>query len=713
MRGAIAAYLFVLLLPSAARAGFEAPPYEPLEFRPAVPTYEVSPDLSNVANLNQFGPLTPRQRELLVRDGFFVAPASDQQLYFVYEGNDYLVVPNFVAADAVLQLYHIFYDYTLREIEHERLIPLCRVLTEHMLEESLSLHRELPDGDVREAALRNVAYFGVAAKVLGMRIPLPRPAAEMVEREWQMIAAHEDRLPSAIFPFDEDYAQYVPRGHYTRNEDMERYFRAMMWYGRMPFPLRWPGEQVAYQQIRQSLLITRLLFGTQLLGAPAVETWRRIYEPTTFYVEAADDLTPDEWREAALVVWGELPGPSGLEDTARLEQFGELAERMRAPRIATFPEGAMGVIGMPTGPQFRFMGQRSIPDSYMLQQLVFSYVGTWEEQREFPRGLDVMSVLGSERAYHHLDTLYRDTRYERYPEQMAKLRRGFAERSEKQWRANLYWGWLWVLKGLIEPFGDGYPAFMQTEAWLDKELSTALASWAQMRHDTILYAKQSYTAEGGDGEPYEEPPVPKGYVEPVAEVYHRLVWLTQATREGLRDRDLLTPSLEESFGRMEDLLVFLMRVSVKELTNQPLKAAEYDQIRLIGAELERLTNLVTQAIGGPEGLLVSEADEDMAVIADVHTGPGSVSCLEVGVGRANHIFVVVPIEGRLYLTRGSVFSYYEFLHPASDRLTDEAWQEMLAAGEAPDPPAWTSSFMADEAAEVPVPKTPRRTGHGC
>ncbi len=713
MRGAIAAYLFILLLLSAAWAGFEAPPYEPLEFHPAVPTYEVRPDLSNVANLAQFGPLTPRQRELLARNGFFVAPASDQQLHFVYEANDYLVVPNFVAADAVLQLYHIFYDYTLREIEHERLIPLCRVLTEHMLEESLSLYRELPDGDVREAALRNVAYFGVAAKALGMRIPLPRLAAEMVEREWQMIAAHEGRLPSAIFPFDEDYAQYVPRGHYTRNEDMERYFRAMMWYGRMPFPLRWPGEQVAYQQIRQSLLITRLLFGTQLLGAPAVETWRRIYEPTTFYVEAADDLTPDEWRDAALVVWGELPGPSGLEDTARLEQFGELVERMRAPRIATFLEGAIGLIGMPTGPQFRLMGQRSIPDSYMLQQLVFSYVGTWEKQREFPRGLDVMSVLGSERAYHHLDTLYRDTRYERYPEQMAKLRREFAGRSDEEWRANLYWGWLWVLKGLIEPFGDGYPAFMQTEAWLDKELSTALASWAQMRHDTILYAKQSYTAECGDDEPYEEPPVPKGYVEPVAEVYHRLVWLTQATRKGLRDRDLLTPSLDESFGRMEDLLVFLMRVSVKELTNQPLKAAEYDQIRLIGAELEQLTNLVTQAIGGPEGLLVSEADEDMAVIADVHTGPGSVSCLEVGVGRANHIFVVVPIEGRLYLTRGSVFSYYEFLHPASDRLTDEAWQEMLTAGEAPDPPAWTSSFMADEAAEVPAPKTPRRAGHGC
>ena len=32
---------------------------------------------------------------------------------------------------------------------------------------------------------------------------------------------------------------------------------------------------------------------------------------------------------------------------------------------------------------------------------------------------------------------------------------------------------------------------------------------------------------------------------------------------------------------------------------------------------------------------------------------------------------IVPVEGKLVLTRGAVFSYYEFIHPAADRLTDE------------------------------------------
>ncbi len=57
----------------------------------------------------------------------------------------------------------------------------------------------------------------------------------------------------------------------------------------------------------------------------------------------------------------------------------------------------------------------------------------------------------------------------------------------------------------------GYPMFMQVPAWLDKDLFAALASWAELRHDTILYAKQSYTMEVTAVRPV--PKMVKGYVE--------------------------------------------------------------------------------------------------------------------------------------------------------------------------------------------------------
>jgi hypothetical protein len=83
----------------------------------------------------------------------------------------------------------------------------------------------------------------------------------------------------------------------------------------------------------------------------------------------------------------------------------------------------------------------------------------------------------------------------------------------------------------------------------------------------------------------------------------------------------------------------------------------------------------------------------MAVVADVHTAFGS--GLEEGTGRASAIYVVVPIDGELYLTRGAVYSHYEFTWPSDDRLTDEKWQKMLNSGKAPAFADWVKSFFVN------------------
>jgi hypothetical protein len=96
-----------------------------------------------------------------------------------------------------------------------------------------------------------------------------------------------------------------------------------------------------------------------------------------------------------------------------------------------------------------------------------------------------------------------------------------------------------------------------------------------------------------------------------------------------------------------------------------------------------------------EGQPFFDEDDQAAVIADVATDPNGY-VLEEGVGRIFEIYVVVPDgRGGLQSARGAIFSYYEFRWPMADRLTDEAWREMLAAGNAPDRPAWTGSFIAE------------------
>ena len=90
---------------------------------------------------------------------------------------------------------------------------------------------------------------------------------------------------------------------------------------------------------------------------------------------------------------------------------------------------------------------------------------------------------------------------------------------------------------------------------------------------------------------------------------------------------------------------------------------------------------------------VSEADDRMAVIADVHTDPDSGNVLEVASGDPFVIYVVVQdVNGKLRLVRGGTFSYYEFQHPMTDRLTDEGWQDMLDTNP-PPLPEWMLSSL--------------------
>jgi hypothetical protein len=277
-----------------------------------------------------------------------------------------------------------------------------------------------------------------------------------------------------------------------------------------------------------------------------------------------------------------------------------------------------------------------------------------------------------------------DTEYDGYAEQLARLQAEFAALPAEQWNATLYWNWLYSLQPLLEPKGGGYPPFMQSAAWVDKDLNTWLGSWAELRHDTLLYAKQSYTAVAV-GAPEMPPPV-YGYVEPQPAVYARLAALTRQMLDGLGERGLLNDELRGKLIGMEDLLLTLKTASEKELRGEGLGEVEYLFIRGIGDRLEQLTTF--SGVLGDE--LTSGADERMAVIADVHTEPNSGQVLEEGVGDAFPIYVIVQVEGERTLALGGVFSYYEFKQPLANRLTDEAWQAMDPRPARPD---WNASFV--------------------
>ncbi len=688
---------------------------------PNCPGYDLPLDLmSDITNYVQVAPYFPQiiGSSLLEQNGFAVIEydfgSPDPNRDDVVKPYAYLKgcnVPIFVTSDTLLHLYHIQFDETLKDIEEREFCGDIKDLTEALLADALTMYDDFT-GDLQEAAKRNIAYLAVALKLIDPTAEVPPLVADLVAGELQKIEAHEGFDASDIFIYHEDYSQYVPRGHYTRSEQLKKYFKTLMWYGRIAFLLKgsepWgpTGEAListydAKIQTMQAVLLAESIEAVQFGERTGKQIWDRLYAVTAFYVGLADDLTPCEYLGAVDKVFGGDFVPTDLLDEDDFFQLKAELTLLRSPQIY----GGTGEIYLqpPFSPEqldevldktkgMRFMGQRFIPDSYMFQHLVFpavqGYTGgepipfTWgfngaSFSRVVPRGLDVMTVLGSELAEMILGQAG-DTDYVEYDERLNELKEEFAEFDIHDWNRNLYWGWLYSLQSLLEEPGQGYPNFVRTEAWGKKQLNAALASWTELRHDTILYAKQSNTA-GGTGMP---PPPPPGYVEPVPEFFGRLLALTQMTREGLSDLDALSTEAEQRLVSLENILVRLIELAGKELTCQELTEADRLYLSDFAGTLEAVV------------LGVDKQGVSTRLVADVHTHGVEGIVLEEGVGHVDLIVVACPgPDGSVFLAAGPVLSYYEFKHPMDDRLTDEAWRQLLDSADRPDRPEWYEPLM--------------------
>ncbi|MBD3159755.1 MAG: DUF3160 domain-containing protein [Candidatus Lokiarchaeota archaeon] len=670
--------------------------YTPLEsdFEVNAPKYSLSPGLSNVINLADFSMLTPEQREMIQENGFVVVPQKEyKQIHDILEKNDLMDIPNFVTSDAVLHAFHVLYDLALREVEVYSFWDLIGNLTDQLAKTSYDQYSSLPEGRWKEAALRNTAFFYVALSLLDNETAVPSLIQDDVQQVLSLIEAHEGFSEAWFMNYEEDFSQYVARGHYTRSETLKRYFKAMMWYGRIPFrlqpnePERDPINEKGRNETAQGILISLALEKYVDGLTPQVDgytVWDAVYEPTAFFVGSADDLTPREYRSLIDEVYGVSVNLSTIDNDTHLDEFIEQGHDLRNPSILS--GYLLDTENMNQTKGMRFMGQRFIPDSYILGQLVYDHVGTFLKPRFMPKGLDVMAALGSQRAWELLED---EKDYQNYESQMNKMKNMVGNITQEEWTKNLYYLWLYSLLPLLREHGSNYPLFMQNQAWVDKQLNTALGSWTELRHDTILYAKQSYTVTRSSM-PVEEV---NGYVEPVPDIYGRLASLCRMMMDGLSDRALLTETIHGKLEQLHQYLLDLHQISIKELANEPLNSTEFD---IIDSSHDILSGIVSMP---KNESYVSDTDESMAVIADVHTDPNTERVLEEAVGRPMFIYVAVPVDGRVVLTRGGTFSYYEFEQPMNNRLTDEAWQQMLQNDQEPDMPSWTSSFVISSSVE--------------
>ena len=66
-------------------------------------------------------------------------------------------------------------------------------------------------------------------------------------------------------------------------------------------------------------------------------------------------------------------------------------------------------------------------------------------------------------------------------------------------------------------------------------------------------------------------------------------------------------------------------------------------------------------------------------------------------GKPAEIYVVYPQDGELYLGRGGIFTFHEFI--SEERLTDEKWQETLLTEKEVELPYWYKDIIFEEKPE--------------
>jgi hypothetical protein len=703
--------------------------------------------LLDVVNLNDFsGYLNARDRTFLTRNSFVATGSPRRQMYHAYEETDYENLPIFVTTDSLLHLNHLVFDYLLRGVETDHLMPAVIALCDHYLRTSLEQAKNAASPAVADAARSNAAFFAVASRLalgaiktgeitVGPKPPaddplatdramlrarsiqkqqvllnkwavplqatlktLPADIKPLVDAELSLVKGHQGLSESPIFggrltgvgdvavPLLDtriDYSDFIPRGHYSRSEILRRYFLTTRWLSAGPF-------RATPQGARQSLLI--MAATDDKIRA----RYNKVIKVMSVFVGDGDDQDMSSYAAPSRSVFGGVPTPNQLIDDTKVAAFVELVEKLPRPLIAPS-----------RGSAFRFLPQLYTLDAEIMQQLVYDRnppdVGTENQPRYFALGLDVMGVLGSQRAREILDRTQfqgaffdfglKETQYEDYGERFTELSRRFGAMPTAQWNRNLYTRTLHSLLPLLQVKPANRFKFTQSPAWVDKNLNTALATWAELKHDTM--PKMPVAIEAGGEGGISETPIweqPVGVVEPTPEVYRRLSALVATERQVLAEAGYLSPAVKERVDAFAALLTMVQKLEKKQSAGQAFTPREIEQLRFYGAYQDHLTLVTAEGEGG------SMEGSDMAIIADVSTAYSTVLkqqlVLQEGVGRALPIYVAVERNGRRELARGAVFTYYEFTHPAADRLTDEEWRELLDSEKAPKPPTWTSSYVS-------------------
>ena len=631
--------------------------YKGIEYTANLEDYKVPEDLKTLKGYDMiFGDmdLSPDQDKIIRDNGFFLGTTNPmEKIYGIYEKNQYMYVPNFVTSDLPLYLYHVLYSNVLKASE-KNLLSDVESISKTMSSESLKQYANAKDDKVKVAALKNTAIFSTACALSDENFEVPKEIKDIVATE---IANIKSEAPgtSAITEDNVDYSMFKVRGHYTESEELKKYFKVMTCFSQ--FGLKLQSDDLPIENnVIQTMLVGEIFSSNQEL--------QKKYKDLNGFVEFMVDGGEDIDAIKAGKIYSDLNiSISDMGKDENIKKAYDILLKNKPPRIRPYE-----------GINFAFFPQKAILDNIFAQNLLDI---SQNSKRPVYSGKDIAATFGNEYAEELVKADPYNKIWEEFPERFEKGKKIAKEITSNDYAKSMARLQIFAINGFNEMKKDGFPTFMKSEGWKAKELNTYLASWAQLKHDTLLYAKQAGAECGGF-----EAEQPVGYVEPSIEVYSRLNFAIKILKDKISTMNILSERQMGAIDKLEDFNDFLIACSKKELAGEDLSQEEIDRINLIGGEVEDIYLDIYEVDPDDYESYFALDEKDRVTVADLMrttTNQANVPAdkiLEVGSGFPRTIYVVYNVNGELRIGCGAIMTYYEFL--SDERLDDDQFSKMIS-----------------------------------
>ncbi len=667
--------------------------------------------------------LTPDELAAFKANGFVVSErlggySFGQAYYDVYTRD----LPVFISSDSVLHAWHRSYDAMLAELE----LTYLKQALESLLG---GMHDALPEAQAAYGAgllkdsVLDADYFLAVGRSLFTDGQVPTKFAQNDRVAATLAAVKAEGMHTfELFGRERkvDFSQFKPRGHYEADPELRKYFKAMMWCGRTDLRVAGGYDHTGVLSSGRELGAAVVLLD-QLRRSGREESWRQFDRAIQTFVGRTDSATFDDL--ARVTAAAKVHSPADLKSDDDLKALAEVVLDSSAGKqdvrgdVYDSPHPLVQV-SLPRS--FTVLGQKFVVDSWVTSKVVFDDI-LWDDvkvTRRVPSCLDVaFAALGNNHVVPDVvgrieggPHRFRDGKP--YQHNLAAVRNVLDALEPKAWDETMYMAWLKTLRTLSAPADAKTPEAMRTRAWAMKQTNTQLASWSQLRHDTILYVKQSYTVSAMCY-------YPAGLVEPVVPFWAQL----EATAG--RSADLLAatpfpPAVAATQAKqvkfLRDFAAQMGRlktVATKQLAQQELTPDE----RKV---LEDVMQIGHQAFGsarvpkytGWYPALFYRGPQDCvkwdALVADVHTDvpapdhgdPGCV--LHQGVGGVDLLIIAAENGSDRVAYAGPTLSHYEFEMPGVARKSDKEWKTDLLDAKVPPRPEWTRGYLVPHPDRKPV-----------